>query len=292
MDVGWTGSILNSSQCTLIWQHWFLQQYLGCSRYLFVLRGLVHSTWECHYGMWCVLPHIWISYLSSSYKDLVLLYIVAYISNKLFSESQHLVSYVSHQYAIAYDRLNINIPGTENTTWLEAAIPLAIEVTAQPNDANEPFPHTAMVAWDKLLAGISLSEIKVILGWLFNFRKDTHCFPPKSQVYHMDSSNSENDHAKAHNLKRSWHNHWINGTCGICDTLCLPFSQWLCSFHYCSTNQCFTTMNDTCMRDLELMKEMLAKAHKGINMNLLALWDPVCRSYSDSCPAGLQGYSD
>ena len=51
-----------------------------------------------------------------------------------------------------------------------AAIPLAIEVAAQPDDTNEPIPCKAMVAKDKLLAEGSLSETKVILGWLFNFR--------------------------------------------------------------------------------------------------------------------------
>jgi hypothetical protein len=37
-DVSWTGSILNFSLCTPIWLHWFLQQCLGCWRYLLMLR--------------------------------------------------------------------------------------------------------------------------------------------------------------------------------------------------------------------------------------------------------------
>ncbi len=41
--------------------------------------------------------------LSSRYKDLVQLYIVSYISNRLISKSRYLASYVSHHNALAYD---------------------------------------------------------------------------------------------------------------------------------------------------------------------------------------------
>ena len=46
------------------------------------------------------------------------------------------------------------------------------------------------------------------------------------------------------------------------------------------------------MKDLELMKEILEKAKNGIDMNLLAFRAPDRTYYSDSCPAGLGGYSD
>ncbi len=41
--------------------------------------------------------------------------------------------------------LTINLPRTMNVERLEAAIPLAIEVTACPNDANEPIPCKKVV---------------------------------------------------------------------------------------------------------------------------------------------------
>jgi hypothetical protein len=46
------------------------------------------------------------------------------------------------------------------------------------------------------------------------------------------------------------------------------------------------------MEDLELMKEILEKIKQGINMNLLAFQAPNRIYYSDSCPAGLGGYSN
>jgi hypothetical protein len=66
--------------------------------------------------------------------------------------------------------LTVDVPGTDNAACMEAAIPLAIEVAAQPNDPNEPIPCKPMIAINKLTAEGSLSETKMILGWLFNIR--------------------------------------------------------------------------------------------------------------------------
>ena len=64
------------------------------------------------------------------------------------------------------------------------------------------------------------------------------------------------------------------------------------SLHYRSKNQRFITVNDTCMRNLELKKEILAKSKDGIDMNLLTFRVPYHTYYSDSCPAELEGYSN
>ncbi len=66
--------------------------------------------------------------------------------------------------------LIINLPQTINAERLEAAILLAIEVAARPNDANKPIPHMKMVAEDTLKEEGGLAETKVIMGWHFNFR--------------------------------------------------------------------------------------------------------------------------
>jgi hypothetical protein len=66
--------------------------------------------------------------------------------------------------------LTINLPRTMNMECLEAAIPLAIEVAACPNDANKPIPCKKMVSKDKLKAEGGLVKTKMILGWHFNFR--------------------------------------------------------------------------------------------------------------------------
>jgi hypothetical protein len=65
--------------------------------------------------------------------------------------------------------LTINLPGTRNTDRLEAAIPLAIEVAAWPNNINKPIPWEPMVGQDKSKAEGGLAETKIIFGWHFNF---------------------------------------------------------------------------------------------------------------------------
>jgi hypothetical protein len=65
---------------------------------------------------------------------------------------------------------------------MAAAIPLAIEVAARPNDPNEPIPRKKMVAEDKLKAEGGLSEMKTILGWLFNFRTLTVSLPEHKYI--------------------------------------------------------------------------------------------------------------
>jgi hypothetical protein len=51
-------------------------------------------------------------------------------------------------------------------------------------------------------------------------------------------------------------------------------------------------INEKCVRYLKLMQAVLDKAKEGVDMNLLAFRFPDRIYYSDSCPAGLGGYSD
>jgi hypothetical protein len=69
--------------------------------------------------------------------------------------------------------LTANLLGMENANRLEAAILLAIEIAARPNNKHEVIPREPMIAKDKLAAEGGLAETKIILGWHFNFRKLT-----------------------------------------------------------------------------------------------------------------------
>jgi hypothetical protein len=53
--------------------------------------------------------------------------------------------------------LTVDVPGTDNAACMDAAIPLAIEVAARPNDPNEPIPREPMIARNKLTAEGGLS---------------------------------------------------------------------------------------------------------------------------------------
>ncbi len=78
--------------------------------------------------------------------------------------------------------LTINLPRTRNANRLEAAIPLAIEVAAWPNNVNKPIPWEPMLALDKLKAEGGLAEMKVLLGWHFNFCTLTVTLPKHKHI--------------------------------------------------------------------------------------------------------------
>jgi hypothetical protein len=78
--------------------------------------------------------------------------------------------------------LTINLLGTRNANRLQAAIPVAIEVAAQPNDINKPIPWEQMVVQDKLKAEEGLAETNIILGWHFNFCTLTVTLPKHKHI--------------------------------------------------------------------------------------------------------------
>ncbi len=57
-------------------------------------------------------------------------------------------------------------------------------------------------------------------------------------------------------------------------------------------NSTFITISNMCKKDLVLMQSILDKSLRGTNMNWLAFHTPDQIYYSDSCPAGLGGYSN
>jgi hypothetical protein len=67
--------------------------------------------------------------------------------------------------------LTLNILETDHVAQGQAAALLAIGTTACPNHPSKPIPQEGMDKSNKLLAEAGLSETKVILGLLFDFRK-------------------------------------------------------------------------------------------------------------------------
>ncbi len=57
--------------------------------------------------------------------------------------------------------LTVNLCRTENTNILEAAIPLAIEVAARPNDEHKHIICKPMIAKDKLAVERDLADTKI-----------------------------------------------------------------------------------------------------------------------------------
>jgi hypothetical protein len=95
-----------------------------------------------------------------------------------------------------------------------------------------------------------------------------------------------------HNKEAAGVNNRVTGTRWIRDPLVYHFLSRLRSLLSCSGKHRQIKINDKCIRDLDLMQEVLDKAKNGVDMNLLAFRSPDRIYYLDSCPHGLGGYRD
>jgi hypothetical protein len=121
--------------------------------------------------------------------------------------------------------LTVNLPGIMNANQLEAAISLAIELAAQPNDTNKPIPREKMIAEDKLTAEGGLSETNTILRWNFNFRTLTHRDLPRTQTHCMVTGDETDDPGMQNNKENAGINNQTHGPHWLCDPLGLPLPQ-------------------------------------------------------------------
>ncbi len=146
-----------------------------------------------------------------------------------------------------------------------------------------------MVALEKLIAEGGLTETKIILGWLFNFRTPTVTLPEHKYI------------VWSREIRQMIKKQWTTkkqlespiGRMGHVDFV-IP---WVYHFLSClrsllarAQNRRMIRIGKKCIKDLELMQTVLDKATKGIDMNLLAFRLPDRIYYSNSCPAGLQGW--
>jgi hypothetical protein len=129
-----------------------------------------------------------------------------------------------------------------------------------------------MIARNKLTAEGGLSETKMILGWLFNFRTLIVSLPDHKFIAWMAAiqkkvtskrTTSKDLETTIRQMGQGFVIPWVH-----------HFLSRLCSLHFHSKNLCFITINKTCMKDLELMTGILTKAHKEIGINLLAFCAP------------------
>ncbi len=82
--------------------------------------------------------------------------------------------------------LTVDIPDSDNTSRMECASLLSIYAVSRPVHQQEPIPSDDMAAWQKLFAEGSLEEHKIILGWLFDFRRLTIKLPENKFVAWSD----------------------------------------------------------------------------------------------------------
>jgi hypothetical protein len=141
-------------------------------------------------------------------------------------------------------------------------------MAAQPHDKNEPILCKLMVARDKLKAEGGLTKTKMILGWHFNFLTLTvtlfdHKYIAWSiKIQKIISTNK----TKKQDLKSAVRQ---LGHVGFVIPWVYHFLRRLRNLLACSSIRRTIKINNKCLKDLDLMQQILDKAQKGTGMNLL-----------------------
>jgi hypothetical protein len=189
--------------------------------------------------------------------------------------------------------LGLDLTGCNNRRRSEAAPLLAIDACSCRVAPDEPIPRLHMAALHKLSAECRLEETKMILGWLWDFRQLKISLPiNKYNAWSAAISKMIND--KMTTTKD------LDTTIGRLThvSMIIPFVHhflsrlWELLQRSKRNRRRSTHITAICLDDLRLMRDcFLANAHAGISMNQIAYRCPTHVYRSDSCPAGMGGYS-
>ena len=148
-----------------------------------------------------------------------------------------------------------------------------------------------MEARNKLESEALLEEQKVILGWLVDFRRLLICLPENKFVAWSEAIRKmiKDEILTAKdieaNIGRLVH-------LGLAIPSVHHFMSRLRDLHTTAKRRRSVKINSECLKDLEMFLGFLKFANNGISLNSIAFRRPTHIYRSDSCPAGLGGYSN
>ena len=188
--------------------------------------------------------------------------------------------------------LTVGLPNTDNMLRCESAALLAIHATVRESHPDDPSPREFMESRAKLIAEAGLTELKTVLGWVLDFRRLIISLPYNK--YHAWSNNIREILSRDNSTARELET--LVGRLGHVGTIIPMVYHFLSRLRElqrkASRNKRWPTkLNAECRLDLRLMLQVLAKASRGIDMNIVAYRRPSHVYRADSCPHGLGGYS-
>ena len=187
--------------------------------------------------------------------------------------------------------LCVDLKKTDNATRLERAPLLGLAAVSREVSPSEPLPRDEMDARTKLKAETGLTEIKVILGWLLNFRTMTIALPENKFIAYS--------RAISEMIERGWTSkveleqnigRWVH--LGQIIPFIHHFLSRLRFLLRKAEKKRMVVINENCVADLEFLQTTLKRCRNGMDINTLTYRRPTHAYRSDSCPAGLGGYSD
>jgi hypothetical protein len=188
------------------------------------------------------------------------------------------------------DFCGLTVDIDDNATCLKRAPLLALVSAAREVAEIEPLPRDDIEARPKLIAEAGLTKIKTFLGWLIDFRRMTIALPDnKFHAYSIAIEEMLKRGCTSKGEQETNIGQWVH------------FGQIIPTFHHFlsrlrflkkrAENKRQISINEQCKEDLHFFLFMLGKCNQGINLNLIAFQRPTHVYRSDSCPAGLGGYS-
>jgi hypothetical protein len=148
-----------------------------------------------------------------------------------------------------------------------------------------------MEARNKLKSEALLKEQKIILEWLINFRRLLIRLPENKFIVWPEAIRKmiKDETLTAKEIKTN-----IRPLIHL--GLAIPFIHHFMSqvrdLHTTAKRRCSIKINYECLKDLEMFLVFLKIANDGIGLNSITFRRPTHIYRSDSCPAGLGGYSN
>ena len=184
----------------------------------------------------------------------------------------------------------MDIKDSNNVQWVEKATLLAIHCAAREKHNDEPISRKEMAARAKILAKAGAEYIKIIMGWILNFRTLTIALP-ESKYVSWEVAILEILEAGNTSLKKLEQMIGRLVHLGIVLTSIHHFMSRLVELLRKSANRKRINLNTNVIEDLRLMLFFLEEAHIGVDVNLLVYRKPTKVYGADSCPAGVGRYS-
>jgi hypothetical protein len=166
-----------------------------------------------------------------------------------------------------------------------------MDTCVRPKHANEPIPCKDMEARNKLQAEARLEEQKTVLGWLIDTQRllvklPTNKFIAWTNIIEEVMLNGTTTAKEMESVIRRL------VYLGMAIPFVYHFLSRLRDLQVRAKTKRAIHISKECMKDLDLMINMIRIAHEGISMNIIVYRQPTHINHSDSCPAGLKGYSN
>ncbi len=168
---------------------------------------------------------------------------------------------------------------------------LAIDTCMCPKHPNKPIPQEDMEARNKLYAEAGLEEQKTVMGWFLDTQRLLVQLPKNKfaawtnlikMVIQKGTTTAKEVESIIGRLRHL----------GMAIPFVHQFLSRLCNLQVWAKSRRLIPITNNCQRDLELMINIIKIAHNSISMNIIVYPHPTHIYRSDSCPAGLGGYSN